>query len=302
MTAAVLSSFDTIVDVRSPSEFAEDHLPGAINLPVLDDAERARVGTLHKQVSPFEAKRVGAALVSRNIARHIEGPLAGKTRGWRPLVYCWRGGKRSGAMAHILSEIGWHAAQLEGGYRAYRREIVAQLATLPQAYRYRIVCGATGNAKSRLLQALAAAGAQVLDLEALACHRGSVLGTLPEQPQPAQKMFESLVWDALRKFDPQRVVYVEAESKKIGQLQVPEALIERMRASPCVLIEAPLDERVAFLLREYAHFLGDPQELKAKLDCLAGLQSKETLARWKDQIEQGLWSELVADLRTGRQR
>jgi tRNA 2-selenouridine synthase len=199
-------------------------------------------------------------------------------------------------MAHILSEIGWHAAQLEGGYRAYRREIVAQLAALPQRYRYRVICGATGNAKSRLLQALAAAGAQVLDLEELARHRGSVLGTLPEQPQPAQKMFDSLVWDALRKFDPARVVYVEAESKKIGQLQVPDALIERMRASPCVLIEAPLAERVAFLLREYAHFLGDPGELQAKLDCLAGLHSKETLARWTSQIEGGRWNELVADL------
>jgi len=199
-------------------------------------------------------------------------------------------------MAHILSEIGWHAAQLEGGYRAYRREILAQLAQLPQKFRYRVVCGATGSAKSRLLQALAAAGAQVLDLEDLASHRGSVLGNLPEEPQPAQKMFDSLVWDALRKFDPAKCVYVEAESKKIGQLQVPDALLARMRASPCVLIEAPLAERVAFLVREYGHFLGDPQNLKAKLDCLAGLHSKETLARWMSQVEHGEWDELVADL------
>jgi tRNA 2-selenouridine synthase len=159
-----------------------------------------------------------------------------------------------------------------------------------------VVCGATGSAKSRLLQALAAAGAQVLDLEGLASHRGSVLGNLPDTTQPAQKMFDSLVWDALRKLDPHQIVYVEAESRKIGQLQVPDALLARMRASPCVLIEAPLAERVAFLMREYDHFLGDPQNLKAKLDCLAGLHSKSTLAHWMDLLERRQWEELVADL------
>ena len=282
--------------MRSPSEFAEDHVPGAINCPVLDDAERALIGTLYKQVSPFDAKKRGAALVAKNIARHIEGAFAAHGRSWRPLVYCWRGGKRSGAMAHILAEIGWHAAQLEGGYRAYRREILAQLAELPRKFRYRVVCGATGSAKSRLLQALASAGAQVLDLEGLASHRGSVLGNLPETAQPAQKMFDSLVWGALRKFDPDKTVYVEAESKKIGQLQVPDALLARMRASSCVLIEAPLAQRVAFLVQEYGHFLGDPQDLKAKLACLAGLHSKDTLARWMSQVEHHRWDELVADL------
>ncbi len=296
VTVAQLAEFDEVIDVRSPSEFAEDHVPGAINCPVLDDAERAAIGTMYKQISPFDAKKRGAALVAKNIARHIEENFAAHGKGWRPLVYCWRGGKRSGAMAHILSEIGWHAAQLEGGYRAYRRGILAQLAELPQKFRYRVVCGATGSAKSRLLQALAAAGAQVLDLEDLASHRGSVLGNLPEQAQPSQKMFDSLVWDALRKLKPEQTVYVEAESKKIGQLQVPDALLARMRDSPCVLIEAPVAERVAFLIGEYGHFLGDPQDLKAKLDCLSGLHSKDTLARWMSQVEHEQWDELVADL------
>jgi len=296
VTVAQLAEFDEVIDVRSPSEFAEDHVPGAINCPVLDDAERAAIGTMYKQVSPFDAKKRGAALVAKNIARHIEERFAAHGRGWRPLVYCWRGGKRSGAMAHILSEIGWHAAQLEGGYRAYRREVLAQLTELPRKFRYCVVCGATGSAKSRLLQALAAAGAQVLDLEALASHRGSVLGNLPDEAQPAQKMFDSLVWDALRKFDPGETVYVEAESKKIGQLQVPDALLACMRASPCVRIDAPLAERVAFLMQEYGHFLGDPQDLKAKLDCLASLHSKDTLARWMRQVEERQWDALVADL------
>jgi len=296
VTVAQLAEFDEVIDVRSPAEFAEDHVPGAINCPVLDDGERAAIGTLYKQVSPFDAKKRGAALVAKNIARHIEQSFAAHGRNWRPLVYCWRGGKRSGAMAHILSEIGWHAAQLEGGYRAYRREILAQLAELPLRFRYRVVCGTTGSAKSRLLQALAAGGAQVLDLEDLASHRGSVLGNLPEQAQPAQKMFDSLVWDALRKLDPDRIVYVEGESRKIGQLQVPDALLARMRDSPCVLIEAPLAERVAFLVGEYGHFLGDPRDLKSKLDCLSALHSKDTLARWMKQIEDKRWDELVADL------
>jgi len=296
VTVAQLAEFDEVIDVRSPSEFAEDHVPGAINCPVLDDAERAAIGTLYKQISPFDAKKRGAALVAKNIARHIESTFAAHGRDWRPLVYCWRGGKRSGAMAHILSEIGWHAAQLDGGYRAYRRSIVTQLAELPQQYRYRVICGPTGNAKSRLLQALARAGAQVLDLEGLASHRGSVLGNLPQTPQPAQKMFDSMTWDTVRKFNPDREVYVEAESRKVGQLQVPDALLACMRASPCVQIEASLDERVAFLLQEYGHFLGDPEDLKAKLACLTGLHSKDTIARWNGQIERRQWRELVADL------
>jgi len=296
VTVAQLAEFDELIDVRSPSEFAEDHVPGAINCPVLDDAERAAIGTMYKQVSPFDANKRGAALVAKNIARHIERSFALHGRDWRPLVYCWRGGKRSGAMAHILSEIGWRAAQLDGGYRAYRREVLAQLTELPRRFRYRVVCGATGSAKSRLLRALAFAGAQVLDLEDLASHRGSVLGKLPEQAQPAQKMFDSLVWDALRKFDPDQIIYVEAESRKIGQLQVPDALLARMRSSPCVLIEAPLAERVGFLRQEYGHFLGDPRDLKAKLACLAGLHDKDTLARWMSQVERRQWDELVADL------
>ena len=296
VTVAQLTGFDEVIDVRSPAEFAEDHVPGAVNCPVLDDAERAAIGTMYKQVSPFDAKKRGAALVAKNIARHVEERFAAHGKGWRPLVYCWRGGKRSGAMAHILSEIGWHAAQLEGGYRAYRREVLTQLTVLPERYRYCVVCGPTGSAKSRLLQALAAAGAQVLDLEQLASHRGSVLGNLPDAAQPAQKMFDSLVWDALRRLDPEKPVYVEAESKKIGQLQVPDALLARMRASPCVLIEAPVAERVAFLMQEYGHFLGNPQDLEEKLGCLTGLHSKDTLARWMMQVRQQQWNEFVADL------
>ncbi len=296
VTVAQLDEFDEIIDTRSPSEFALDHVPGAVNCPVLDDEERARVGTIYKQVSPFDAKKLGAALVARNIARHIETRFAAHGRDWRPLVYCWRGGKRSAAMAHVLREVGWRAAQLEGGYKAYRHHVVASLESLPREFDYRVVCGATGSGKSRLLEALAARGAQVLDLERIARHRGSVLGDLPGEPQPPQKLYDSMLWDALRRFDRARPVFVEAESRKIGQLQVPSALIERMRAGRCIRIEAPVSERVRFLIAEYRHFLDDPVSLRARLACLTELHGRVVIDRWLALVDARDWEGLVGDL------
>jgi tRNA 2-selenouridine synthase len=296
MDASALSAFDALIDARSSAEYAEDHLPGAISLPVLDDAERTRVGTMYKQDSPFAARRLGAALVARNIARHLETAFADRPRTWRPLVYCWRGGKRSGAFAHVLREVGWAAQTLEGGYRAYRRWIVGQLAALPREFDLRVVHGATGTGKSRLLRALAHAGEQVLDLEALAAHRGSVLGELPGTPQPSQKMFESRLHAALRALDRTRVVYVEGESRKIGQVQVPEALIEAMRAAACVLLQAAQEARVALLMDEYRHFFADREVLGAQLDCLVPLHGRDKVEGWKALAAQGEWQALVARL------
>jgi tRNA 2-selenouridine synthase len=296
VTVAQLDAFDEVIDVRSPAEFAHDHVPEAVNCPVLDDAERAQVGTLYKRVSPFDAKKIGAALVSKNIARHIDERFRGRDRGWRPLVYCWRGGQRSAAMAHVLRQVGWDAATLEGGYRAYRREVMAQLDTTPQAFRFQVVCGATGSGKSRLLAALAAQGVQVLDLERLARHRGSLLGELPGDPQPSQKMFDSLVWSALKLLDPARSVFVEAESKKIGQLQVPARLLARMREGECLRLEVAVAERVRFLIEEYRHFLEEPAALKEKLRCLTSRYGHAVIVRWIAQTDSGAWSELVADL------
>jgi tRNA 2-selenouridine synthase len=291
-----MAGFDEVIDVRSPAEFAEDHIPGAINCPVLDNEERARIGTLYKQDSPFAAKKAGAVLVLRHIAEHIEARFMDRGRDWRPLVYCWRGGKRSGGFTHVLRQIGWDAHALEGGYKAYRRHVVAELQTLPPRFDYRVVCGATGSGKSRVLQALAALGAQVLDLEELAAHKGSVLGDLPDAPQPSQKMFESRLHAALKELDPARPVFVEAESRKIGTLQLPEGLIETMRASPCLRIEATLAARVRFLIGDYDYFLADPARLKARIDCLRGLQSHETLERWKAMTDAGAWPALVEEL------
>jgi tRNA 2-selenouridine synthase len=285
--------FDTVIDVRSPSEYAEDHIPGAVSAPVLDDAERAQVGTMYKQISAFEAKKLGAALLAKNAAQHIQSLFSDKPNSWRPLVYCWRGGKRSGAMVHILREIGWNAETLAGGYKAYRRFVVSELSRIPATLEFIVIHGPTGSGKSRLLGALRRAGAQVLDLEDLAAHRGSVLGNLPERPQPAQKMFESLLLNELSALDLTRPVYIEGESKKIGELQVPDALIERMRASPCIVLETPLDARVDLLLDEYRHFLENKPALDAQLDCLAALHGHERIAQWKALTD---WRELVTRL------
>jgi len=293
---ASLERFDTIVDARSPSEFAEDRLPGAVNWPSLDDAERALVGSEYKQVSPFAARKRGAALVARNVAAHIERHVADKAHDWTPLVYCWRGGRRSGALATVLDQIGFRVHLLEGGYRAFRRAIVAELDELPARFAWRVVCGPTGSGKSRLLAALAARGAQVLDLEALANHRGSVLGLVPGSVQPTQKAFDTLVWHALRRLDPARAVFVESESKKIGELRVPDALIQRMRASPCLWLELPIDARVALLIDEYDFFVADVDAFCARLDALRTLRGNAVVDAWQESARSGRIAAVVRDL------
>jgi len=295
---AQLAEFDEIIDVRTPAEFAEDHIPGAINCPVFSDEERVTVGTLYKQVSPFEARKLGAALVAKNIAHHLENRFSDKPKSWRPLIYCWRGGQRSGAMSIILAQVGWAAHKLDGGYKAYRRDVLDKLETVPQNYTYCVVCGPTGSGKSRLLQTTARLGLQVLDLEYLARHRGSVLGKLPGQSQPSQKSFDSMLLSALQKLDPARPVYLEAESSKIGLITLPPALISAMHASACLLVETPLATRVAGLLEDYQHYLENPQLLIAHLHNLRHFHGAAQLQRWTKLIHAGDFSTMVGELLT----
>jgi tRNA 2-selenouridine synthase len=293
---ARLASFSAIIDARSEGEHAEDHLPDAINWPSLNNAERIRVGTLYKQVSPFEAQKIGAALVARNIAGHIEREVMDKPKSWQPLVYCWRGGKRSNSLALILGQIGFKVHLLEGGYKAFRAAMLADLPVQVARLHFRVVCGPTGSGKTRLLQALAETGAQVLDLEALASHRSSVLGVVPGQPQPTQKHFDTLVWDALRKFDATRPVFIEAESKKVGNLTVPESLITAMRASPCLLLQLSDDERVKLLLEDYAFFVTDAEFFCTRLDALTMLRGKVVVEGWKALVRAGQVEPVVREL------
>lgn len=293
-----LEQYDSIIDVRSESEYALDHIPGAINCPVLNDTQRIEVGTLYKQTSAFEAKKIGAALVAENIALHLQQKFRDQPRDWKPLIYCWRGGNRSGALAHILAKIGWPVHQLDGGYKEYRRFITQQIDQQAQTLSFQVICGPTGSGKSRLLQTLAAQGAQVLDLEKLAAHRGSVLGHLPTESQPTQKMFESRIWHTLRHFVADRSVYVESESKKIGNCRVPELLMEKMRASPCIALELSAESRVQLLMEDYAHFVEQPHLLSVQLDHLLTLHGREKIKRWHAMAESGDLTNLVHELLT----
>ena len=286
---------DTIIDVRAPSEYAEDHLPGAINLPVLNDAERAKVGTIYTQDSPFNARKIGGALVAKNTAHHLETALADKDGSWQPLVYCWRGGQRSGAFSTILDQVGWRVRLLKGGYQSYRRAVVKTLYDTPLAHRLILIDGGTGTAKTELLHHLAAAGAQTLDLEGLAAHRGSLFGGVAAD-QPAQKMFESRIAAALTHLDPEQVTFVEAESSKIGERLIPPSLWENMRRSPRVHLSAPLDARSGYLCRAYSDLTQDSGRLDRLIDQLRPYHSAEQIAHWHERAGAGDWHVLARSL------
>lgn len=293
---AELDSFDCIIDVRSPAEFALDHIPGAVNYPVLNNEERAQIGTLYKQESPFAAKKLGAALVSRNIANHLENHFQDFPRTWRPLIYCWRGGERSGAFTHILNRIGWKAMQLEGGYQGFRRTVIDSLENAAEQFSFQVICGMTGSGKTRVLQEARDYGAQILDLEALAIHRGSVLGNEPNIEQPTQKGFETALWNALRNLDPTKPVLVESESKKVGGLHIPDVLMEKIRSGVCIELRSSPQTRVSWLMREYNHFLTDTDGLKAKLALLTAHYGKVQIAKWGEAIDAGQFPVLVEEL------
>ena len=295
LAALAALPFDDIIDVRAPSEYAEDHIPGAINLPVLSDAERATVGTVYVRKDRFLARKIGAALVARNAAAHLEGPLSDKDGGWRPLVYCWRGGQRSGSFASILAQVGWRVELIEGGYKTYRRLVVAALYDDPLPHRLILLDGGTGTAKTRVLARLAEAGAQVIDLESLAAHRGSLLGGWPGG-QPTQKSFESALAMALARLDPARPVFLEAESNKIGRLILPPSLWQAMIGADHVTLEAPLAARARYLCRAYADLLSDVDLLCAKLAPLKTYHGAERVAIWQAMARAGEHEALAADL------
>ena len=289
--------FDEIIDVRSPSEFIEDHVPGALNLPVLSDSERAQVGTLYRNASPFEARRMGAGLVSANIACHLSGDLSDKDRDFRPLVYCWRGGKRSAAMAIVLSSIGWHPHLLDGGYKAYRSFVRQSLAgLLEQQIPFRVIAGLTGSGKTLLLQRLEKLGEQVVDLEAIAAHRGSALGEEPDQRQPGQKRFETLLLERLCILDSKRPVYIESESSRIGCLQIPDVMWSLMKKAPVIEVSVPRQDRATYLLNAYPHFTDNADLLIEKLEPVRRLQSSAVFAQWEEAISRGEFLEFVQSI------
>ena len=287
--------FDTIIDARAPAEYAEDHLPGAISLPVLDDTERARVGTIYKQVSPFTARKIGGALVARNVAGHLEGALADKPGGWRPLVYCWRGGQRSGAFATILAQVGWRVDTIAGGYKAWRALVVAALQQADVPSPVVVLDGNTGTAKTDILAELALRGMQVIDLEGLANHRGSLFGGR-SGGQPGQKLFENRLAQALVRLDPSRPVVVEAESSRVGNLMLPSKLWAAMVAAPRVTVQAPLAARADYLVRAYGDVIADGAELARIIARLQPLHAAEVIDGWQAMAATGQYRALSADL------
>jgi tRNA 2-selenouridine synthase len=291
-----LASFSAVIDARSPSEYELDRLPNALNWPSLNDEERVHVGTIYKQESAFDARKIGGVLVARNVAAHIEAHCQDKDKKWKPLIYCWRGGKRSGSLALILGQIGFDVHLIEGGYKAFRAEMIADLQTLSTQFDYRVVCAPTGSGKTRLLHALKAEDAQVLDLEDLANHRSSVLGLVPGQVQPSQKQYDMRIWQALKVLDPTRPVFVESESKKVGNVSIPECLIAAMRAGRCLRLDLPLHARVALLLEDYDYFVKDAEFFCARLDVLVPLRGRLVVEGWQQQARSGKMAEVVEDL------
>ena len=293
-----LHEFDTVIDARSEDEYAQDHLPSAVNWPTLNNQERHDIGTLYKQVNPFEARKRGAAMAARNIAAHIERELLDTPKDWKPLTYCWRGGQRSGSLSLILSQIGFRVTLVEGGYKAFRAAVVGDIPRLVSQLDWRVICGPTGSGKTRLLQALAAEGAQIIDLEALANHRSSVLGAIPGLAQPTQKRFDTVIWDAVRRLDPKQPVFIESESKKVGNVAVPTSLVETMRQSPCLNLMLPDAERVALLLEDYDFFVRDVAHFCERLQVLAEFRGKAVVDAWQASVRAGNIEPVVHDLLT----
>ena len=289
-------SCDEIIDVRSPGEFAQDHITNAINLPVLSNDERAEIGTIYKQVSAFNAQIKGASAVSKNIAGMLEEHFQSKSKDYHPLIYCWRGGKRSESLATVLSQIGWSVYLLEGGYRAYRRYVIDTIDNKVDQLDFIILNGLTGSGKTRILQQLKLMGAQILDLEELARHKGSVFGGDPNNPQPIQKRFESLLFDQIIQLDPDRPVYIEAESAKIGRLNLPNSIWQKMKQSPVLELSASLNNRAQMILDDYSEWLCDPPRVFKTIDRLSSFHSRKQLSQWKQLASDEQWLELIESL------
>ncbi|MEN8837207.1 MAG: tRNA 2-selenouridine(34) synthase MnmH [Celeribacter marinus] len=290
----IAAPFDTTIDVRAPSEFAQDHVPGAINLPVLSDDERVQVGTIYVQQSPFLARKIGGALVARNAATHIEGPLADFEGNWKPRIYCWRGGQRSNSFATILRQIGWRVDVVEGGYKAWRRMVVRALYTDPLPHKLILIDGNTGTAKTDLIARVRAQGGQVLDLEGLANHRGSIFGGLGAQP--SQKAFESALAVALSKLDPAKPTLVEAESSRIGNVSVPASVWAVMCGAPRIEVTAPLSSRAVYLAQAYADIVQDAALLEKLLAKLVTFQGYDVVDGWQELARTGNFVDLAGGL------
>jgi tRNA 2-selenouridine synthase len=285
--------FDTIIDVRSPLEFAEDHIVGAINCPVLSDLERQKVGTIYKKESSFKAKIIGSSLTAKNIAFHIDNNFMEKKGSWQPLIYCWRGGQRSKAFSIVLSEVGWRTNQLKGGYKEYRNQVIKFLDNIGPKLKITLISGKTGSAKTKILKSIENEGGQILDLEGLANHKGSLLGKIPDLIQPSQKFFESLIFNKIQNLNLKDKIYIEAESSKIGNIHIPKSIWKKMIKSPRIEISANVELRAKFLVSDYDYMCNDPTLINPIIKGLKNRLSKKLFDEWTNLIDRKKWFDLT---------
>ncbi len=244
---AALRQTHTLIDVRTPAEYAKGHIPGALNLPLFSNAERARVGTVYKREGHESAVSLGLKIVGPRLHTYTEH--AKELAGNRPLLlYCWRGGMRSGSLAWLLKTAGFSVKVITGGYKSFRTEATDAIATRGVL---KVIGGSTGSMKTDILHALQAAGEHTIDLEQLAHHKGSAFGKTDDIRQPTTEHFLNLLWDGWCAIPPNSPVWIEDESRTIGSVWLPEALYRRMRSAPVFIPEKPAEERAAYLAEVY---------------------------------------------------
>lgn len=268
-----------IIDVRSPNEYEKESIPGAINIPLLNDQQRAAVGTTYVQDGEFKARRLALELVSPNAVEFADKIIAHKEHNKKLIVHCWRGGLRSEATASFLSLMGVDSFRLEGGYKAYRNKVLEALSDFNYPFSFVVLQGQTGCGKTIILEELEKSGQYVINLEVLARHRGSLFGS--QDKQPGQKDFEASIFEKLEeigKLSKQRkqkpIVFLEAEAKKIGKLVLPDALVQIIKKSPKILLTAGLKCRVE---RIYNQYIDNQPEAKLEYYQTMLLKLKERL-------------------------
>ena len=288
--------YDDIIDVRSPKEFAKDHIPYSKNFPVLNDNEREIIGAIYKKESPFKARKLGASLISKNISKILKKNLYEKSGNWKPLLYCWRGGQRSKSLAIVLSEIGWQIRVLKGGYNTYRKKVLTNINTLVNKNKYIVVSGQTGCGKSEILKYLGKLGVNIIDLETLASHKGSLLGKMHDKPQPSQRMFESILYKDLCKLKSRKKVFIEHESSKIGNLHLPSSILNKIKISPKINVAASLDSRILFLIKDYKKFIKQDNSFEELFNYAEKKKGKRKVNEWRTLYKQKNWKELAKQL------
>ncbi|MBN1989016.1 MAG: tRNA 2-selenouridine(34) synthase MnmH [Bacteroidales bacterium] len=275
------SQHTPIIDVRSPSEFKRGHIPGAINIPIFNDDERAAVGTTYVQKGRDLAVEQGLGYVGPNLVRFVKMAKE-KAPNNELLVHCWRGGMRSASMAWLFNTADISTYTLVGGYKSYRNYV---LKSFDADFKFVILGGMTGSGKTAILKEIENQGQQVIDLEGIANHKGSAFGALGQQPQPTTEHFENILYTQLSKLDTSKHIWLEDESKAIGGVFIPDAFFAQMRQSLVMAIERPKEVRVRRLVEEYAFF--NPEELSAAVNRISKRLGGDNTKECLESIESG---------------